>query len=94
MDEKYDFSHMSTPNEALLKKEIINMSAQGPGYCTSTLTITPTQCIPPPNSLRSFDDTLPRKQLRDHKVTHILVGPVRKMRSNTGDQGDIEDAPK
>jgi len=52
----------------------------------------PTQCIPK-NPLRSFDDTLPRKQLRNHKVAHILIGPVRKMRSNTGDQGDVEDAP-
>lgn len=37
--------------------------------------------------------SMPRQQLRDHEMAHILISPVREMTSNTSQQGDIESAP-
>lgn len=38
----------------------------------------------------SLNDSLPREELRYHKMTDILVGPVGKMTSNAGPQGYVE----
>ena len=36
-----------------------------------------------------LDNALPRQKLRDHKVTHILIGPVGQVTSNTGPDGYV-----
>lgn len=42
----------------------------------------------------SLNDSLPGQKLRNHKMAHIFVRPVRQMASNACPEGDIEKAPK
>lgn len=41
----------------------------------------------------SLNNPLSRKQLRDHKVTHVLVRPVGEMTRDAGPDGDVEETP-
>ena len=41
----------------------------------------------------TLNDTLPAQELRNHKMAHVFIGPVRQMASDARPEGDIEKAP-